>query len=553
MATDPARKQTDDLLKGLEKRIKKEYEQAAKELQEKADLYFQSFNKEFAKADRVKQMALKSGAITQQQYDQWRVQELTQGTRYKEMINDLTATAVNADKAAMGMVNDSMADVFSLNANYGAYEVEKATGIDTSFTLYNRDAVGRLLRENPNLLPKPSVDIPEDMRWNKQHMTSAILQGILQGDSIDNISKRLESVTTMDSKAAVRNARTMTTSAENAGHMISYIRAEEMGIKGKKMWMATHDNRTRESHAMLDGETRDLDEAFSNGLMEPGDMSVDKPEEVYNCRCRIVYVSNYSRFAGDYDEENQKITIDGKSYAAWKQESYEAWEKRHEKQLQDDDVISPKAQEIIDFADSWNIEYKEVSRLDIPLSEQEIIDKLAGGDQTRGSCASLSFAYAGNVCGYDVTDYRGGKSMDFFSRTRNIDKVASIEGVKSTFIKSTNDIKAATDLLKTMEMNKQYILSTGRHAAIVQRTERGLQYLEMQSARSNGWKNFDANTLRYRFGCQRSHSSYGQKLEFSNALIDVESMKEAKGFRQILGYLNTETEKQMKGKSGHER
>lgn len=326
MATDPARKQTDDLLKDLEKRIKKEYEQAAKEVQEKANSYFSRY----AKQDQEKQAAVKAGKMTQDAYEQWRVRELTQGTRYKEMINDLTATAVNADKAAMKMVNDSMADVFSLNANYGAYEVEKATGIDTSFSLYNRDAVGRLLRENPDLLPKPKVNIPEDMRWNKQHMSSAILQGILQGDSIDNISKRLESVTTMDSKAAVRNARTMTTSAENAGHMHSYKRAEEMGIKGKKMWMATHDNRTRESHAMMDGETRDLDEAFSNGLMEPGDMSVDKPEEVYNCRCRIVYVSSHSRFAGDYDEENQKITIDGKTYDAWKRESYEKWLARHE-------------------------------------------------------------------------------------------------------------------------------------------------------------------------------------------------------------------------------
>lgn len=332
----PARKETDSLLEDLEKRIKQEYEQAAKEVQKKADSYF----KQFAKQDAAKQAAVKSGEITQEAYDKWRVAEIMKGKRYTDMINDLSATAVNADKAAMQMVSDSMPKTFAINANYAAYEVERATGIDTNFALYNRDSVARLLKDDPKLLPDPRPDSPtarklaenKDLIWNRQHMNSSILQGILQGDSMDGIAKRLTSVTDMDSRAAIRNARTMTTAAENAGSMHSYKRAEEMGIKGKKMWMATHDNRTRESHAMMDGETRDLDEAFSNGLQEPGDMSVDMPEEVYNCRCRVVYVSSHSQFAKHYDEKSQTVKIDGKSYATWKQESYEKWVARHEKE-----------------------------------------------------------------------------------------------------------------------------------------------------------------------------------------------------------------------------
>ena len=49
-----------------------------------------------------------------------------------------------------------------------------------------------------------------------------------------------------------------------------------------------------------------------------------------------------------------------------------------------------------------NIEYREVEDLDKPLTQEEIIQKLAGGDMTKGSCASLAFAYAGNTCGFDV-------------------------------------------------------------------------------------------------------------------------------------------------------
>lgn len=87
--------------------------------------------------------------------------------------------------------------------------------------------------------------------------------------------------------SAIRNARTMTTSAENAGRLDSYRRAKDMGIEVMKTWVATLDSRTRHTHRMIDGETVDVDEPFSNGLMFPADPDGD-PEEVYNCRCTLV-------------------------------------------------------------------------------------------------------------------------------------------------------------------------------------------------------------------------------------------------------------------------
>lgn len=64
--------------------------------------------------------------------------------------------------------------------------------------------------------------------------------------------------------------------------------AEEKGVHTQKGWMATHDSRTRETHADIDGEFVDIDEEFSNGLEYPGDPNGD-PSEVYNCRCTLVY------------------------------------------------------------------------------------------------------------------------------------------------------------------------------------------------------------------------------------------------------------------------
>jgi SPP1 gp7 family putative phage head morphogenesis protein len=113
------------------------------------------------------------------------------------------------------------------------------------------------------------------------------LQGILQGESMDKIAKRLRNVQEMNRTQAIRSARTIVTGAENKGRQDSYARAEADGIILQKEWLATNDGRTRHSHAVLDGAIVDQDKKFDNGLMYPGDPS-GRPEEVYNCRCTLV-------------------------------------------------------------------------------------------------------------------------------------------------------------------------------------------------------------------------------------------------------------------------
>ena len=58
--------------------------------------------------------------------------------------------------------------------------------------------------------------------------------------------------------------------------MDSYHAAQKMGIKLQKEWLATLDRRTRHAHAILDGQVRDVDEAFEvegKKIMYPGDMN----------------------------------------------------------------------------------------------------------------------------------------------------------------------------------------------------------------------------------------------------------------------------------------
>lgn len=205
------------------------------------------------------------------------------------------------------------------------------------------------------------------------------------------------------------------------------------------------------------------------------------------------------------------------------------------------------------------IKYNPVSDLPQALTEQEIIDKLAGGDMTKGSCASLGFAYAGNKAGYDVTDFRGGKSQDFFSSEWR--KIAKLDGVVSTTTKVKKEAAGTWEVLQNkLEKDKEYILSVGSHIAVVKNTEKGVQYLELQSELS-GWKSFNNNpryrtpveVLQKRFGCRKTVDKlkYSKRIiEKEVTLIDVDSFKKSKEFKHVLGYLNTPANMQKKGLAG---
>ncbi len=330
---DKGHKITDDELKKLERKLTKEYKQASKEVTQKLESHLSRFETK----DKLKLNELKAEKITEEEYKQWRVGQMMMGKRWEEMKQTLAEDLTNVNQIAMSMVKETLPDVYALNHNYGTFEVEKGSQIDTSYTLYDRQTVETLAKENPKLLPDPKVNIPKDVRWNKQSINSAVLQGVLQGEDVRRISKRMVEVTDMNRKGAIRNARTIYTGVENRARRDSYERALDFGIDMEQTWVATLDGRTRESHRWLDGETRPIGEEFSNGLEYPGDPSGD-PREVYNCRCTLIgNVAGFRRDLSDLSKRNTTHMMED-DYDDWKRSkstSKKTWEsvKHYEKRV----------------------------------------------------------------------------------------------------------------------------------------------------------------------------------------------------------------------------
>ena len=316
---DPAHKETDKILRDMEKRLDEVYKQAYREARQTAD----DFMKQFREMDKKKRQQVKDGELDKAEYERWRRTQVFQGNRYHQMADTLAADMTHTNQIAASVINGYLPEVYAVNHNYGTYEIEKGSRINTQYTMYDRQTVERLMRDNPDLLPrKAAVNVPKDELWNKKHINSAVMQGIIQGDPIDKIAQRLAAtVTDMSHTSAIRNARTMTTSAQNGGRIDSYKRAESMGIKILQQWMATLDSRTRHEHRQLDGQKRKVGEPFEvegEKIFFPGDPAAD-PALVYNCRCTLIgEVEGVDYNLSDVSQRDNKLG--DMTYEEWKEE-----------------------------------------------------------------------------------------------------------------------------------------------------------------------------------------------------------------------------------------
>lgn len=316
---------TDAELKKLERRIAREYKTAVKDMQVKLDKYLRQTEKQ----RQVQEALYKAGKITKEEYEGWCYRHTMMGKRWEQMRDVLASDMTHANQVALGITKGKMPDIFALNANYATFQIEQSGRIDTGFTLYNHDTAAYLLGDQRQLMPKPSakkareIAANKDMQWNMKKIQSAVLQGVLQGEPPEAVARRLMDVGQMNYNSAVRYARTMTTSAQNAGRYEAFHRAKRLGVDLTIEWQATLDSRTRHEHRQMHGQRREVDEPFETPdgytIMYPADCTgtSDAPQkEIWNCRCTLLaWVKGFER-----DTVKESPAMDGKTFEEWQNE-----------------------------------------------------------------------------------------------------------------------------------------------------------------------------------------------------------------------------------------
>lgn len=284
---------TDGKLEEMEKRLRGIYSRASKEVGEAWKAYMTEANAAVEKLGEAYGVAKASGNADAIRAAGIAVSKAKQertilNARYKRLTEDLAESITKVNQTAAAYINGQLPQIYSVNYNEVARYANKTLRGRVSFDLVDAGTIKRLSTVEENLLPYKVVNGRRDVRWNVAKINAEVTKGILQGESIPNISKRLSAVLDMNKTSAIRNARTTVTSAQNKGRMDMLHDAAEKGVIMRKGWSAHIDGRERASHAALDGDFVDMDEEFLNGLQYPGDPD-GEPEEVYNCRCALIY------------------------------------------------------------------------------------------------------------------------------------------------------------------------------------------------------------------------------------------------------------------------
>ena len=463
----------------------------------------------------------------------------------------------------MRTMKKALSDVYASGYYHTAYTVQQGFGLGW-------DIAGLDQAQIEKVLSKPwAVDGYNFSTriWNSKTK--------LIGEVHNELSKNL--LTGADPQKAIDSlAKKMGTSKSNAGRLVMTEQAY-FSSAAQKDCFNDLDVEEYEIVATLDSHTSDICRSLDGKVFKMSDYKPGVTAPPFHVYCRSTTAPH---FKDNFDAgERAARGADGKTYYVPDDVTYSEWkkafvdgdksgfaevQKNHFSRTEKRGTIKPKEQsEAAKFIEqactTENVEHRAVQALPKQLTSDEIIERLAGGDMTQGSCSSLAFAYIGNKNGLDVLDLRDGGSRRVFSMNKNIMKMLELPGVEGSITKVKKEVQGTIDVLKNLELNKEYYLATGKHAAIVRKLDTGYQYLELQSKYQNGWMPFErygsmATTLNKRFGCRKTvDKSFGYVWERTVILMDVDSFKDNKEFEQLLGYINTAVDKQRKGALGDVR
>ena len=158
--------------------------------------------------------------------------------------------------------------------------------------------VAAAIKLDPKISKNLYTKLGEDVAFLKKRIANNVSRGIATASEYKVIARNIAADSNVGFNRAMRIART-------EGHGVQVQAAVDVQHKAKaagadivKQWDAALDGRTRDSHRMVDGEIRELDEKFSNNMMYPSDPA-GGAAEVVNCRCALL---QRAKWALDDDE-----------------------------------------------------------------------------------------------------------------------------------------------------------------------------------------------------------------------------------------------------------
>jgi len=165
-------------------------------------------------------------------------------------------------------------EVISMEFNFGWDKSEKQIGQNLPV---NNKAVEFLQDQTFENIKEMTEEVANDLR-------AELSRGIINGEGITKLKKRVTKVFNVGNNRASMIARTETNRAENNGRLLAM---KSSGMDYKKQWLTHEDDRTSELCKRLDGQTIGLDDNFKDS--SSGWEGQSPPSHV-NCRSTMIFI-----------------------------------------------------------------------------------------------------------------------------------------------------------------------------------------------------------------------------------------------------------------------
>lgn len=295
---DKAHRLTDKKLEEMEKRLSAIYSASEKKIQSKMLGFAKSIEGRASELlNAIKQAKTENEAKkAKNDYIQYFKKEVVKSKAFKDLSKEIAIDLFNTNTESSAFINSKTPEIYALNYNWINQQLSKDIPdfVAQEITAKEADEYGELTKQ--------TVSKSKDTKWNENNIKKSVVVGASLLLGANAIMKRSAKLTVEKNRnsASMHNSG-MGTDAENKARLDGMYWAEYLGNKMEKVWIATLDNKTRDSHAMLDGASVPLDDVFDNGLERPRDPN-GIPSEICNCRCSLKYrdvggIKGNTRFA----------------------------------------------------------------------------------------------------------------------------------------------------------------------------------------------------------------------------------------------------------------
>ena len=213
-------------------------------------------------------------------------------------------------------------DIYSEQFYRTGFAFEQSLGAKLGFGLLNPDVIKASVLNSLDRIKWTDRMKDHAQQFVKQ-IQSELTQGLIQGEGYGKIAARIVDKTGINASKVIRIVRTEGHRVQSAGSLLAYDKtqsaADRLGLKTVKVWVATLDNRTRDSHQKMDGK-----EADDKGLFSlPSGVTAEAPglsgvaEEDINCRCSTMM--QFKDFPPAFRRDNEtKQIIEYTNFEDWK-------------------------------------------------------------------------------------------------------------------------------------------------------------------------------------------------------------------------------------------